>query len=497
MIIKSMGMHAKQIFITARFRSGSTLLWNIFRNIPECHAFYEPCNDLLAAHIETGTTPPASHRGVTSYWDEYLPILKKLRLRHRQEFGTSRLYLESQDTYPGLEEYVSFLLKSASGKIPVLQFNRVDLRLPWLRKHFPDAVILHLTRNSRDNWFSMVRGLGESWRDPLVNTNYDLVLWSMALSHVFPFLFGPVAKTSYHRHYLLWKLSAIMGELHSDVTLDFDNDLLGNSRKTVLLLADLAGSVDVDIERLANLVDVPETGGWRDLADEHWFEEAEAECDALLEDLGLLGDFGRKPLKSIRRKHLSAWNREGAESTEGMASVSAMMFGALRLDWLCLSKKNEQYVLDYENIIHSQKLLLDDATTRKNSAQQEIEVLTKESENLTLRYDEALKGMEETQEKLQIKEQELEATKQGLEETQEKLHVNEQELEATKQGLAETQEKLHVNEQELEATKQGLAETQDKLHKEKAEVKNIQGVLEDTRKMLTQNEQVLREALLR
>ncbi len=30
------------VFVTARFRSGSTLLWNLFRNTPEETAYYEP-----------------------------------------------------------------------------------------------------------------------------------------------------------------------------------------------------------------------------------------------------------------------------------------------------------------------------------------------------------------------------------------------------------------------------------------------------------------------
>src|SRR5437868_4059285 len=33
------------IFITGRFRSGSTLLWNIFRHTPGCTSYYEPLNE--------------------------------------------------------------------------------------------------------------------------------------------------------------------------------------------------------------------------------------------------------------------------------------------------------------------------------------------------------------------------------------------------------------------------------------------------------------------
>ena len=33
------------VFLTGRFRSGSTLLWNLFRNVPDCTSFYEPLNE--------------------------------------------------------------------------------------------------------------------------------------------------------------------------------------------------------------------------------------------------------------------------------------------------------------------------------------------------------------------------------------------------------------------------------------------------------------------
>jgi hypothetical protein len=198
----------KPIFITGRFRSGSTLLWNLFRSIPECKAFYEPCHDLLLTHIECNTPPQSNHVGVSSYWDEYRPMIDDLRNLHNIGFGFKSLYLEAEDHFEAFEGYIRFLLETCHTLHPVLQFNRVDFRLPWLRKKFPDAAIIHLYRNPRDQWYSMVHSLPqEAWFDPGVNTDYDLLVWSCSLAPVFPFLFGEHVKTSYHRHYLIWKLS--------------------------------------------------------------------------------------------------------------------------------------------------------------------------------------------------------------------------------------------------------------------------------------------------
>ena len=60
------------IFISGRFRSGSTLLWEIFRNIPLVTAYYEPFNERRWFDIASrGTRVDATHLNVTEYWSEY------------------------------------------------------------------------------------------------------------------------------------------------------------------------------------------------------------------------------------------------------------------------------------------------------------------------------------------------------------------------------------------------------------------------------------------
>jgi len=63
---------APPVFITARFRSGSTLLWNLFRHMPGITAYYEPLHPTLqlpsAARVPVGDP---THYGVDNYWSEY------------------------------------------------------------------------------------------------------------------------------------------------------------------------------------------------------------------------------------------------------------------------------------------------------------------------------------------------------------------------------------------------------------------------------------------
>ena len=303
-------MPIRALFITGRFRSGSTLLWNIFRNIPQCCTYYEPCHDLLTTHIRHKSPSTPGHVGVSSYWDEYLPIFEELESYHRPDFGINHLYLEEDNNYEDLAKYLSILVSSAEDKLSVLQFNRVDFRLPWLQRNFPETKIIHLFRNPREQWFSMVRDLPhERRKDPYENTNYELMTWSCSLSLTFPFLFSSHIKTSYHRHYMLWKLSKLMGERLSDLSIDFDDEMMLNPAETIRRLLELAEIKGADVSKLLNLVVPPEKGMWRQIEPEHWFESAEEECDLLIEDLGLDKYFGKIPVAEIVGKNPESWNR--------------------------------------------------------------------------------------------------------------------------------------------------------------------------------------------
>ena len=340
-------MPENMLFITGRFRSGSTLLWNIFHNIQSCYAYYEPCHDLLLTHIKHNSLPPPSHVGVNSYWDEYLPILDELEVFHRIEFGVNRLFLEENSKFEDLARYIHFLISSTNNKLPVLQFNRMDFRLPWLRKQFPEAKILHLFRNPRDQWFSMVRDLPrECCMDPFLNTDYELMTWSCSLGVVFPFLFSSHVKTSYHRHYLLWRLSKLMGEHLGDFSIDFEQDILAKPAKTIERMITFAEIENVDIDKLASLVVKPGTGGWQHFETKEWFEFAERECDALLERLGFFQNFGGMPLSEIIKMNPRDWDQFRDRSCKAAMEEALKLFAISRkqdLEGRNLSKVATEY----------------------------------------------------------------------------------------------------------------------------------------------------------
>lgn len=296
------------IFITARFRSGSTFLWNFFSNLPGFTAFYEPLQENLLQHLARKTPAQASHIGVHSYWEEYNHIAPDLAKLHHKEFGFRKLLLEEDDYYDELKQYISFLTQSTGDAIPVLQFNRVDFRLPWLKKNFPDVRIVHLYRNPRDQWYSMVKThIYQDVTDADINTNYDLLLWGVYLAGYFPFLMDSIT-SSYERHYYIWKLSELMGKRCADISINFDNEILLSPERALNKMKKLMDIEEYQNIFLENIASV-QKGQWRSVRPQEWFDEIEKRCDKKLNDLGLMDFFATRPLSVIITDFSKAWGK--------------------------------------------------------------------------------------------------------------------------------------------------------------------------------------------
>ena len=202
------------IIITARFQTGSTLLWNLFRHLDGITAYYEPFDerrwfDPPSRHSRT----PATHTNIRDdYWREYdgLAILQQ---HYREEWTNKNLYMDANFCDPDMKRYVEILIDKAPGR-PVLQFNRIDFRLPWFRHHFPAATILHLARHPRDQWCSCLLDPARFPPNGRIDqfSPHDqchLRLWAQDLKYHFPFLDEKRLGHPYQMFYYIWKLSYI------------------------------------------------------------------------------------------------------------------------------------------------------------------------------------------------------------------------------------------------------------------------------------------------
>lgn len=295
-------MKTNVLFITARFRTGSTLLWNFFNQIPEVTAYWEPLHEQLPTYILKNIQPQKRHYHVKSYYGAY-PPLSELSKWHRTAFGVNRLYLEANDDFQELYDYIRFLIQTSTNPHTVFQFNRIDFRLPWIKHHFPEVPILHLYRSSREQWLSMIRDDPSYQGDHLDIDPYRLTTWAVDLCLKFPFLASPFIRHPYQRHYYLWKLSYLAGNRLSDLSISYES-ILQSPRDC---LTEILGMCRLAEERWIDLckkIIVPNSlDRWQTYHDTQWFQALEDECDLVLKDFGLLECFGTQPLHKIIAAH--------------------------------------------------------------------------------------------------------------------------------------------------------------------------------------------------
>jgi hypothetical protein len=282
--VSSSGEGPPPVFITGRFRSGSTLLWNLFRNVPGCTAFYEPLNERRWFDPAVrGDRIDKTHLGVSDYWREY-EGLAHLGQWYRQDWIDRQLYMDEASWDPDLHSYVRGLIEAAPQRA-VLQFNRVDFRLAWLRQNFPGARLIHLYRHPRDQWCSSLVDPGSFPRDGSVQSfdphdHFYLLAWARDLSYTFPFLDPRGAKHPYDLFYLIWKLSYLLGRRHADASFSFES-LCDSPDVELPRLMRSAGIEVYELSVLKPLI-VPQKTKWHRYAAQDWFAAREAECEEVL-----------------------------------------------------------------------------------------------------------------------------------------------------------------------------------------------------------------------
>jgi hypothetical protein len=286
------------IFITARFRSGSTFLWQIFKTLDNTTSYYEPLNEAQWFLRNTNFKVDGTHLGVDDYRAEY-EGMTDLADCFDPEWGFENLYMDETHHAPNLRRYVTELIARAKGRA-VLQFNRVDFRLPWLKAYFPHAKILHLYRHPREQWMSIV---GKGARIDLgqlippgqteSTDGFYTLEWARDLRRVFPFL-EPSGRHPYELHYLLWRLSYSFGKAYSDVSVSYE-ELVTNIEQTLVALFQALAIENADVGRLAELNQGMLKSRWKEYAPESWFSELEARCDR-----DLAAFFSTIPLNAAR-----------------------------------------------------------------------------------------------------------------------------------------------------------------------------------------------------
>lgn len=268
------------VFITGRFRSGSTLLWNMFRQLPSCTSYYEPFNERQWFNPNIrGESTDKTHLNVSDYWQEY-EGLQQLSNFYEDNWIKQSLHMDEKSFDPNMKSYICELI-AATNLRPILQFNRIDFRLPWIKQTFPNAKIIHIYRNPRDQWISTLSNKNSSVKENFEDDFY-LDMWCQDLQHHFPFLNKQFTEHPYQKFYYLWKLSYLYGCKYSDLSIQFEqlttnSELIG---KQILKTINL----DANFEKFTKVIKQPILNKWQSYADERWFYKLEYDCDQQLSD---------------------------------------------------------------------------------------------------------------------------------------------------------------------------------------------------------------------
>ena len=295
------------IFISGRFRSGSSFMWQLFDQMAEYCAWYEPLHPQLLAAIEH-TAPKADHVGIKDYWSAYReqPSFKET---YQPDFATEQLYLEASDEAPELAAHISHLMELSAPRIPVLQFNRMDLRLPWLKAQFPQSVVIHTDRNPLQLYHSQRRHIVREQRHAADHWDaYELMPWCLSLSDDFPFLLSKQPDHAFFRCYLLHRLSSLMAAQHADLTIHLDQHVF-ESQDFVKRLASVVSLSREQQQHMLAMAQVPELP----VFDEQLTTELTGimtEADLLLNASGLEAFFGQRPLSVIRQSFPEFWQQQ-------------------------------------------------------------------------------------------------------------------------------------------------------------------------------------------
>ena len=285
------------IFVTGRFRSGTTLLWNIFRHTKGVIAYYEPFNERRWFDPKIrGNYTDTTHKGVSNYWQEYENM--EFLVKYYEEWWINKnLYMDRDFWAPKMKRYIELLIENARGR-PVLQFNRVDFRLSWLKANFPKAKIIHIYRNPRDQWCSFLRDINAFSPKDKIEEFYSkdgfyLLTWCEDLKYHFPFLDPCQASHPYELFYYLWYLSFIFGKSFADFSFSFES-LIESPESVISRMYELLGLQSLDEIILNKLIKRPLIGKWRQYADDKWFKDIESKCERDLHDFIFLNFTNKK-----------------------------------------------------------------------------------------------------------------------------------------------------------------------------------------------------------
>ena len=205
----------------------------------------------------------------------------------QDEWIEKKLYMDENSFDPNMFKYINGMIEAAKGR-PLMQFNRIDFRLAWIRKHYPNAKIIHIYRHPRDQYISTLLVKGSQPKDYIQSTvknftdHFYLKMWARALHYHFPFIKEPPEQHPYETFYVIWKLSYLYGLKHADYSVKFE-ELAEDPQSKLSEVFSTLNISSVLVDQAAKVVQKQLSSKWKNYGRDEWFEEIECYCEGILD----------------------------------------------------------------------------------------------------------------------------------------------------------------------------------------------------------------------
>ena len=161
---------SKQIFIHSLWRTGSTYIWNKFRQNSSYYCYYEPLYERLIEakkeelqQLSTNEKLKDLNHPIAEQYNTYeFPIEPDGGVNFfTKGISYDRYCLDTDAEDSELLNYLDYLIDvTPENKKPLLQFCRTSLRIGWCKSTFPEAYHTYIKRSARNQWESCL-SIGE------------------------------------------------------------------------------------------------------------------------------------------------------------------------------------------------------------------------------------------------------------------------------------------------------------------------------------------------
>lgn len=156
----------KGFIVTGFFRTGSTFVFDVLRQIENVKVLYEPYHPEIVDYVRE--TQKGNHGAdknflghsiSENYFNEYIDIDSEemesiFALKNRE---VNHPVLNSVSHHNELYNYLKFLIEygSSNGEVPILQANRLNYCLDWLKVNFKEYPTILIIRQPYDIYLSL------------------------------------------------------------------------------------------------------------------------------------------------------------------------------------------------------------------------------------------------------------------------------------------------------------------------------------------------------